>query len=90
MSAARTTRTGVAVSQDRIHINTKPKISAAVDMTNTATANWVLLRLPSVNREERGNRDAKNRTPEPRSQTVNVRPMMPGANRRGARPASSA
>ena len=29
LSAARTTRTGVAVSQARIHIKTKPKISAA-------------------------------------------------------------
>ena len=38
---------GVAVSQARIHINTKPKMSAAVDITTMATASCVLLRLSS-------------------------------------------
>ena len=90
MSAARTTRTGVAVSQDRIHIKTKPKISAAIEMTNTATANWVSLRLPNVNAKNAVSAMPRTGTPEPKSQTVSVRPMMPGAKRRGAWPASRA
>ena len=91
LRAARTARTGVAVSQDRIHISMNPKISVADAMISTATANWVLVRLRATG--HRGMRSAampSTGTPEPSSQTVSVRPMMPGANRVGARPASRA
>ena len=90
IAPARTTRTGVAVSQARIHIRVNPKTSVAAETITTATANWVWLRL-RINVWKIAIRAIPmTGTPDPSSHTVMVRPMMPGASRRGGGPASSA
>ena len=90
LSAARTTRTGVAVSQDRIHISTKPKINVALDTIITPRANWVSVRFRIESWKNAISAMPMTGTPEPSSHTIMVRPMMPGVSRRGGRPASSA
>ena len=90
LSAARTTRTGVAVSHDKIHIRMKPKINAAIATIITATANWVSVRFRIESWKKATSAIPMAGIPEPTNQTIMVRPMMPDVSRRGGRPASSA
>ncbi|RFZ69020.1 hypothetical protein BB170200_00716 [Mycobacterium marinum] len=90
LRAARTTRTGVAVSHDMIHIRMKPKISVAIDTMSTPTANWVSDRLRNAIWKMATRAMPTTGTPEPSSHTIMVRPMMPEDNRRGGGPAANA
>ena len=90
LSAARTTRTGVAVIQAATHIRTKPKNSAAAAEISTATANCVWVRLRSNSTKNAIIPMPMTGSPELSIHTVMMRPMIPGANRRGAGPAASA
>jgi hypothetical protein len=89
-NAARTTRTGVAVSHDRIHIRMKPKTSANRARTTMAQANWVGVWFLSVREKTAASRTPSTGTPEPSALTIMMRPITPGANRRGGGPASRA
>ncbi|RFZ70621.1 hypothetical protein DL240490_01267 [Mycobacterium marinum] len=90
LRAARTTRTGVAVSHDMIHIRMKPKINVPVDTMTTPIANWTLVRLPFTNSEIAIRLMPTRGPPDPSSHTIIVRPMIPGAKRCGGGAASSA
>jgi hypothetical protein len=89
LSAVRTTRTGVAVSHDTVHIKMKPTSSATIAKIHTATANYVSVRF----RNDTAN-IASNAIPttgsDPRNHTIISRPMIPAVSRRGGGPASSA
>ncbi|COW71928.1 Uncharacterised protein [Mycobacterium tuberculosis] len=89
-SAARTTRTGVAVSQARIHIRMNPNTNVTIEMISTPVANCIRVRLSSTISNIAIRAMPTTGTPEPSSHTTMVRPRIPGANRRGGGPASSA
>ncbi len=90
LSAARTTRTGAAVSQARIHIKRNPPISVADDTISTPYANWMSVKFCSTISRIPSKAIPKSGTPELSSHTTMVRPMIPSANRPGGSPASSA
>ncbi|COW31178.1 Uncharacterised protein [Mycobacterium tuberculosis] len=90
MSAARTTRTGAAVSHDMIHIKRNPPISVADDTISTPYANWMSVKFCSTISRIPSKAIPKSGTPELSSHTTMVRPMIPSANRPGGSPASSA
>ena len=67
LRAARTTRTGVAVSQDRIHIRMKPNTSANPARIMTATVNSVGVTLCRLSVIIAANSDAEHRDAGPES-----------------------
>ncbi len=67
-----------------------PKTNVAADTITTPTANCVSVRLRINVWKIAISAMPITGTPEPSSHTIMVRPMMPGASRRGGGPASSA
>ena len=67
-----------------------PKIKVAIDTIITPTANWVSVRFRITSWKSATRAMPMTGTPEPRNQTIMVRPMRPAVNRRGGLPASSA